>query len=117
MGTPTLALLAVPVISKETGRPLGVVELLNKKKTTQFTKENELEIALVAKMIGHLVEKAVQDVKDDIEKKGLKRIHMSNTEEGKVNARTQGRRRSSTPIFHFKPVLPDTKPSDISPNF
>jgi hypothetical protein len=52
-----LALLAVPIISMETGRSLGVVELLNKRRTTVFNTEAELELSLVSKMIATIVEK------------------------------------------------------------
>jgi len=103
-GAPTLAILAVPV-SSESGKILGVVELLNKKRPTEFTEENEKELKTAARMVGRIVEKATLEVKNDIEKKGLKRIHMFTIEESRTK-RPRTRRRDSIPVFHFKQMTP-----------
>eukprot|EP01118_Nematostelium_gracile_P014477 TRINITY_DN5653_c0_g1_i2.p1 TRINITY_DN5653_c0_g1~~TRINITY_DN5653_c0_g1_i2.p1 ORF type:complete len:543 (+),score=133.70 TRINITY_DN5653_c0_g1_i2:122-1750(+) len=109
-GAPTLAILAVPVPSSFDGKTLGVIEFLNKKRTTEFSSDDESECKIAAKMIGKIVEKATLDVKSDIEKKGLKRIHMfqtdntSSVEEVKPKRQKTKRRRENIPVFHFKQV-------------
>lgn len=93
------------------GNALGVIELLNKKRTTSFTAENERELGLVCKMVARIVERATQEVKSDIEKKGLKRIYMYDMEESKTGRKTSTKkRRSSIPIFHFKQNMKPPEP-------
>lgn len=107
-GTPTLAILAVPIFNSETGKPIGVIELLNKKRKTTFNEENEKEVFMICRMVAKIIEKASNDVKQEVEKKGVKRPITGPSEDAikqSSSSSTKKRRvrdRNTIPVFHFK---------------
>lgn len=116
-GTPTLAILAVPIFSSETGKTIGVIELLNKKRKTTFNEENEKEVFMICRMVAKIIEKAAADVKQESEKKGVKRPAEENEKEMSTSStssstsssnssssskKRRARDRNTIPVFHFK---------------
>jgi hypothetical protein len=87
---------------------------------------------MIAKMISRIVEKATNEVKQELEKKGsekclsisfltnnfvlagMKRIHMYQMEETATGKKPRARRRNSIPVFHFKQTKPN-EPVQIQP--
>lgn len=109
-GTPTLAILAVPIFGTETpNKPIGVIELLNKKRKTVFNEENEKEVFMICRMVAKIIEKATADSKLDIEKKGNKRAANSEDNGKPSTKKRRVRDRTTIPVFHFKTPKQTTK--------
>jgi len=106
LGAPTLAIIACPIVDRENGKPIGVVEFLNKKRTNSFTEKNEHEVHLVADLIAEVVSRALIEVRLDIEKKSGRLFDHKNSRRNTSSSLSSSLSSSSSSSIEFSSTSP-----------
>lgn len=88
--TPTLAILAVPII-QDNGKVAGVLQVLNKKRREEFTEHNQFELQVIARMIAKLVVEANKGTETPPRNRGVKRTHTGSGSDGSPQKKSRGR--------------------------